>query len=95
MSDYMALNELRSHRGYQLLMVAWAQQGKEIMAAMNKACKLSGKDTTLRYCAGMWAGFDFAVGALDRAIQDVEREEENKKEEISTDELLKKIKESK
>lgn len=95
MSDYMDLNDLRNNRGYQLLMVAWATQGKEIMASMQKACKLSGKDTTLRYCAGMWAGFDLAVGALDRAIEEVERLEENKKEEISTDELLKKIRDQK
>jgi hypothetical protein len=93
--DYTDLSALRGLRGYHKLQLLWAAEGKEIMKSLNKHSKLAGKDTSLRYYAGLWAGFDMAIGALDRALQEIERQMGNDQETSTVDELLKRAEERK
>jgi hypothetical protein len=86
--DYGDLSDLKSRRGYQKLQALWVRQGKDIMNALNKASKERGKDDSLRWNAGVWYGFDLAIGQLDRALAEMERDMENKEETTSVDKLL-------
>lgn len=90
--DYMDLAELRQSHGYQKLQGLWATQGLKIMENLNKSAKLAGKDTSLRYYAGQWSGFDLAIGMLERALEDIQRKLGNEKEASNVDQLLSRLK---
>lgn len=89
--DYMDLAELKSSRGYQKLQTLWAEQGLKIMENLNKHSKLTGKDTSLRYYAGQWNGFDLAIGMLERAILEIHRQLGNETESNNVDQILSKL----
>lgn len=89
--DFSDLSELKNMRGYQKLQMLWAEQGLKIMDALNKASKLSGKDSSLRYHAGEWHGFDLAIGMLDRAMSEIQRQMGNEKEASTVDQILSKL----
>lgn len=89
--DYMDLAEVRGSRGYQKLQALWAEQGLKIMENLNKQSKLTGKDTSLRYYAGQWNGFDLAVGMLERALEDIQRKLGNERESTKVDDILSKL----
>jgi len=75
-SDGMTLMQLIQHPGYLRLQMGWAGEGKIIHDAMKKACREKGSDQSLRYYAGMWEGFDAAIGMLERMIHDAEKDGE-------------------
>lgn len=89
--DYNDLLVLRNSLGYQKLQALWAEQGRKIMEALNKASKLSGKDSSLRYHAGEWHGFDLAIGMLERALSEIQRQMGNEKEASTVDDILSKL----
>lgn len=89
--DYSDLSEIRHSRGYQKLQALWAEQGLKIMENLNKNAKLTGKDTSLRYHAGQWNGFDIAVGMLERALNDMQRQMGNEQEATTVDKILEKL----
>lgn len=89
--DYLDLVELRKLRGYQKLQALWAEQGMKIMENLNKHSKLTGKDTSLRYYAGQWNGFDMAIGMLERAVEEIQRQIGNAAESTTVDELMEKL----
>lgn len=89
--DYTDLAETRSSRGYQKLQALWVKQGADIMKALNKASREKGKDESLRYYAGLWFGFDAAIGQLERALDEISRTMENKSESSKVDDILSKL----
>lgn len=89
--DYMDLAELKGSRGYHKLQSLWAEHGLKIMDNFNKQSKLSGKDQSLRYYAGQWNGFDLAVGMLERALNEIQRQLGNAEESNRVETILSKL----
>lgn len=89
--DYTDLSETRNSRGYQKLQALWAEQGMKIMENLNKHSKLTGKDTSLRYFAGQWNGFDLAVGMMERAMSEIARQMGNEQETRTVDKIMGKL----
>lgn len=74
--DYLDLKRLENVIGYKKLQALWLHQVSDIEKARDKAAK-RGSETAWRYWAGQEAGFKLAMTALDRAIQEIEKNEEN------------------
>lgn len=91
LDDYRDLKSLRSHPGFQKLQALWTQNAQEIMRALDRTTKLSGKDQPLRYYAGQWNGFNVAIGRLDIALEEMERVVENKADDLDLDEVIREI----
>lgn len=89
--EYAALKSLESHQGFAVLQALWASQGGRIMEAMQKAAA-RGQESAWRYYAGQLKGFDLAITQLERALAQMDREEQNKEEQKTADQLLKEIK---
>lgn len=75
-AEYNALLQLRQSQGYGLLQGLWALQHQKIISAIRKAGK-GNKETSWRYFAGQQEGFELAITQLERAIVDMEKENED------------------
>lgn len=91
MGEYTQLKGLQGSTAYKILQALWAHQGQGIMDAMQKAAA-RGSESAWRYYAGQMKGFDLAITQLDRALAQMERDEQNKEEQKTADQLLKEIK---
>lgn len=94
-SEYHALSSLKMHPGWVILQALWAIQHKKVVEATRKSGKL-GKESPWRWYAGQLEGFEIAITQLDRAIQDMEKENEDlapaHEAQEQVEALLKKIK---
>lgn len=93
--EYNALLSLRNSQGYQVLQNLWAMQFKKIVDATRKAGKQN-KELNWRYFAGQQEGFEIAITQVERAIVEMEKEDENieanHEAQEQVEQLLKKIK---
>lgn len=91
--EYSALRSLQNSDGWKVLTALWAKQGLKVMEGLQKAAA-KGQESAWRYYAGQMKGFDIAITQLDRALMDMEREDENRvsSEQSTVEELLKSIK---
>ena len=89
--DLNDLTNLKHSQGYQKLQALWAVEGQKIMESLQRNSRMAGKDTSLRYYAGMWHGFDLAIGQLERALEELHRQVGNENEKTNVDALISKI----
>lgn len=89
--EYAALKGLQSHPGYKILQALWLHEHAKIVESMRKAARKN-QESSWRFYAGQQEGFDLAVTHLDRALTDMERQEENVQEQKTADQLLREIK---
>lgn len=89
--DYRDLKSLRNHPGYLKLQAMWTQNAQDIMRALDRTTKLSGKDQPLRYHAGQWNGFNIAIGRLDIALEEMGRVVENQEDNLDYEAVIKEI----
>lgn len=91
-SDYMDLKMLHGLRGYQKLQALWAHEYGEVMKTLQKTASKN-NESHWRYQAGILRGFDLAIGQLDRALLQMEKEGEGDSPATKTvEELLREIK---
>lgn len=94
-AEYSALIALQNSAGWPVLQSLWALQHRKIVDAARKAGK-QGKESAWRWYAGQLEGFEVAITQLDRALEDMRREDENveasQEAQEQVDELLRKIK---
>lgn len=89
--EYVALKSVQVSEGYKLLQALWTQQGIKIMDAMQKAAARN-QESAWRYQAGQMKGFDLAISQLDRALFQMEKEDDAQSPaQQSIDELLKEV----
>lgn len=74
-SDYWDLKQLQNHAGYQKLQALWAHEGMQVISGMQKAASRN-NESNWRYQAGIGKGFDLAIGMLERALMQMEKEGE-------------------
>jgi hypothetical protein len=89
-NEYTLLTTLENNPGFQLLQQLWVHQATEIQKERDRAAK-RGSETAWRYWAGQETGFSLAVTALQRAIKQMENENENIESESRVDLLLNEI----
>lgn len=90
-ADFNDLNELRSSRGYQLLLGLWAIQGQKILEASRRAARKP-QESAWRFYAGQQEGFELAIGEIDRALTEMQQKSENQVAQIDIDKTLAEIK---
>ena len=91
--DYADLKELQMSRGYAKLQALWAHEYSEVMKGIQRA-GAKGQESAWRFYAGQLKGFDLAVGQLDRALLQMEKEGESETPASKdVEELFRKIKE--
>jgi hypothetical protein len=74
-TDYFDLKMLQGLLGYKKLQALWAHEYAQVMIGMQKAAS-KGSESNWRYQAGILKGFDLAIGQLDRAVIQMEKEGE-------------------
>jgi hypothetical protein len=90
-SDYFDLKQLQAHRGYQKLQALWAHEYAEVMKGLHTTASRN-NETAWRYKAGILRGFDLAIGQLERAMLQMEKEGETETPASATvEELMKEI----
>lgn len=75
-SEYNILASLKAHPGWIILQALWAIQHGKVVEATRKAGK-QGKESPWRWFAGQLEGFEIAITQLDRAMADMEKENED------------------
>lgn len=74
--QYLALSDLKKHTGYSYLEELWMLQMAKIDESQDKVA--AGKiDQNWKYWVGVEKGFKLATTQLARALQDLEKEDEN------------------
>ena len=91
MNEYQELKSLKADKRYAMLQALWAHDAEAILKSISAASRTSGKDSSLRYYAGKWDGFNAAIGHLDRALAEMEKENNNKRAEDEIDKTLDEI----
>lgn len=81
-ADYMDLKMLQGMRGYQKLQALWAHEYAQVMTALQRAAG-KGNESFWRYQAGILKGFDVAIGQLDRALLQMEKEGEGGEDQVN------------
>ena len=90
-TDYMDLKTLQGSTGYQKLQLLWAHEYAKVMEGL-QATAAKNNESSWRYKAGMLRGFDLAIGQLERAILQMEKEgETDNPASAVVDELMKEI----
>jgi hypothetical protein len=90
-NDYAALVGLQNLHGYKILEALWMHQVSEVEKARDGAAK-RGTESAWRYHAGKEAGFKLCMTALQRAIAQMEKEDENLQGDDRINKLLEEIK---
>lgn len=72
-SDYQDLKALQMSRGWQKLLALWAIEGQTVMNGLQRSAARN-QESAWRYYAGQIKGFEIAVGHLDRALMQMEKE---------------------
>lgn len=91
-TDYMDLKTVQGLRGYAKLQALWAHEYAKVMETLQKTAAKN-NESFWRYQAGILRGFDLAIGQLDRALLQMEKEGETDSPATKTvEELLKEIK---
>lgn len=86
--DYNDLKQLQQSRGYQKLMALWAHEGSMVMNGLQRAAGKN-QESAWRYYAGQMKGFELAIGQLDRALLQMEKEGEgDNPQERSAEEII-------
>lgn len=87
--QYLLLKELETYPGYVTLQELWMIQQAKLEEGRDKAAKRN-NESAWRYWAGQEAGFKLAITQLQRAIQDLEREDDNQND--TADAILEELK---
>lgn len=90
MNEYNALASLRTHQGYAVLQALWVASGQELMKRLQTAAG-KGQESAWRYYAGQVFGFEVAIGQLERALKEMERDAENTRESMDIDKVITQI----
>ena len=89
--DYQLLKGLENTEGYKALQQLWIHQVSKIEEARDRSASRAA-DGTWRYFAGQEKGFKLAMTALVRALVDMERTDENVREENPIEKMLDELK---
>lgn len=91
-SDYADLKQVQQMRGYAKLQALWAHEYGEVMKSLQRAAAKN-NESNWRHQAGILKGFDLAIGQLDRALIQMEKEgEADSPATKSVEELLSELK---
>lgn len=82
-NDYFDLKALLAMRGYSKLQALWAHEYAKVMETLQKVAGRN-NESSWRYQAGILRGFDLAIGQLDRAILQMEKEGEGGTDSVGT-----------
>ena len=85
--DYLDLKNLQNNRGYHKLQALWAHEYGEVMKGLQKSAARN-NEANWRYKAGEMKGFELAIGQLDRALLQIEKETDSAPEERQTEDIL-------
>lgn len=88
--EQAALRGVQMSQGYKILQALWATQGAKIMDSMMKAAG-KGQESAWRFYAGQMKGFDLAITQLDRALEQMAKEDINLEEQKTAEQLLAEI----
>lgn len=87
-ADYNDLKSLHLSIGYQKLQALWAHEGAMVMNGLQRAAA-KGQESSWRYYAGQMKGFELAIGQLERALLQMEKEgEQDKPNEKTAAEII-------
>lgn len=89
--EYLQLKTLQGSRGYKLLEAIWLLQITKIEESRDKAAQ-KGAESAWRYWAGMEKGTKLIITALERALLDMEKQEEELQGEDRITQMLDEIK---
>lgn len=89
--EYLAFKSLREDSRYKALEELWIYHLSKIEESRDRAAK-RGQESSWRYYAGQEAGFKRATTALQMAIAQIEKEDENMSSEEKVNKLLDKFK---
>jgi uncharacterized protein (UPF0335 family) len=90
-TDYFDLKMLQNMKGFQKLQALWAHEYAIVMKSLQLAAAKN-NESNWRFQAGILKGFDIAIGQLERAITDIERDKEFETTvQRSNEELLKEL----
>lgn len=89
--DYLHLRTLKEAKGYKLLEAIWMHQISKIEESRDKAAQ-KGSETAWRYWAGLEKGTKLMATALDRALLDMEKEDQDLQGEDRITQMLDEIK---
>jgi competence protein ComGC len=81
--DYSDLKNLRNSIGYQKLQALWAHEGAMVMNGLQRAAG-KGQESAWRYYAGQMKGFELAIGQLERALLQMEKDGESEEAQTKT-----------
>lgn len=90
-SDYLALKHLLTQPSFRLLEALWLHQVGKIEEARDKAA-LRGSETAWRYYAGQEKGFKLAMTAVQRALAQMESEDQSIDEDTKYEAMLENLK---
>ena len=82
-ADYNDLKQLQGSIAYQKLQALWAHEGAMVMNGLTRAAS-KGQESAWRYYAGQMKGFELAIGQLERAILQMEKEGAGEQENTKT-----------
>lgn len=88
--EYTALRGLQQNTGYKILEELWMHQVAKIEESRDRAAT-KGNESAWRYWAGQEKGFKLAMTAVQRALTEMEKDNENIETESSLDKLLDEI----
>jgi hypothetical protein len=86
--DFVDLKSLQNNIGYQKLQGLWAHEYAQIMQGLQRSASRN-NESNWRYKAGEMKGFELAVGQLERALMQLEKDSDV--ENPGTEELLKEL----
>lgn len=90
-ADYFDLKTVQGTRGYQKLQALWAHEYSEVMKGIQKTAARN-NESHWRYQAGILKGFDLAIGQLDRALLQMEKDGEvPNPEEKTAEQIIKEL----
>jgi hypothetical protein len=88
--EYVSLKNLLKHPGWDILGQLWMLQVTDIEKARDKAAKY-GHESAWRYWAGQEKGFKLAMTAVQRAITEMEAEDDNLRDQKEGERIIEEI----
>lgn len=89
-NEYLALKQLEKSDGYAVLCALWMEQVTKIEKARSTAAS-RGSESAWRFHAGREEGFKLAMTQMDRAIKDMEAQDQEMAGEARFDALIQEI----